>query len=485
MASGRRRPAGRAGRCVGRHHQTARRRATRTSRRRHAGRAPRPGRDARGGGPLDDSGVVSLDRVAPDTVELRLAVTHTGQSGSPALDIAQRFSADRPDRGTLAEVYLADLSHEHKFFVLRDGANAPLGSRDLTPLAAGERRYPLGALSRPGRRGRRGGRSRAPRRTDAECPRRAEVVPSLTAFVIRPSAFGRSKAQGPRPSVLREPSLVPCPYQAEAMALIETRDLWKTYVMGGGDPRPAWRLHRDSARRVRGHHGAVRLGQVDLDEPHRVSRHAEQGHLPPERPGGQPDGRRRTGADPERGDRVRVPDVQPARPSDGAPQRRAAAGLRGCEFLVRPSGRRRPSTRWSSNPHGPPAQRALGRPAPAGRDRARAGDKPSHPPGRRADGQPRLDDQRGDHGPVRSAPPGRQHDCPRHSRVRRRCPCPPRDPHPRRPGARRTSRAQPDALPSRPCRPRGGGPCPARPVAALLRRLPRLHSPRLRPRRSR
>jgi hypothetical protein len=85
-------------------------------------------------------GVVSLDRVAPDTLELRLAVTNTGAAGSPALDIAQRFSADGPDRGTLAEVYLADLSHGRKLFVLRDGTNAPLGSRDLAPLAPGERR---------------------------------------------------------------------------------------------------------------------------------------------------------------------------------------------------------------------------------------------------------------------------------------------------------------------------------------------------------
>lgn len=95
-------------------------------------------------------GVVSLDRVAADTLELRLAVTNTNQPGSPALDIAQRFSADGPDRGTLAEVYLADLSHEHKFFVLRDRANAPLGSRDLTPLAAGERRVLWARYPAPG-----------------------------------------------------------------------------------------------------------------------------------------------------------------------------------------------------------------------------------------------------------------------------------------------------------------------------------------------
>jgi hypothetical protein len=95
-------------------------------------------------------GVVSLDRVAPDTLELRLSVTNTGAAGSPALDIAQRFSADGPDRGTLAEVYLADLSHEHKFFVLRDGSNAPLGSRDVTPLTPGERRVLWARYPAPG-----------------------------------------------------------------------------------------------------------------------------------------------------------------------------------------------------------------------------------------------------------------------------------------------------------------------------------------------
>ena len=84
--------------------------------------------------------VVSLDRVAPDTLELRLAVTNTAPPGTPALDLTQRFSADGPDRGTLAEVYLADLSHERKFFVLRDGQNAPLGSRETAPLGPGERR---------------------------------------------------------------------------------------------------------------------------------------------------------------------------------------------------------------------------------------------------------------------------------------------------------------------------------------------------------
>ncbi|MBA2354304.1 MAG: hypothetical protein H0V80_06510 [Acidobacteria bacterium] len=84
--------------------------------------------------------VVSLGRVSSDIVELRLAVANTAASGSPPLDLSQRFSADVPDSGTIAEVYLADQAHQQKFFVLRDAANAPLGSRDVAPLRAGERR---------------------------------------------------------------------------------------------------------------------------------------------------------------------------------------------------------------------------------------------------------------------------------------------------------------------------------------------------------
>ena len=53
-----------------------------------------------------------------------------------------------------------------------------------------------------------------------------------------------------------------------------------------------------------------------------------QGQLPPERQGGRVDERRRAGADPERRDRLRVPDVQPAAEGDRAAQRRAAVDLR-------------------------------------------------------------------------------------------------------------------------------------------------------------
>ena len=62
------------------------------------------------------------------------------------------------------------------------------------------------------------------------------------------------------------------------MALIETVDLWKTYVMGAEEIHALRGVSiADRARRVRGDHGAVGLGQVDADEPDRLPRHAEQG----------------------------------------------------------------------------------------------------------------------------------------------------------------------------------------------------------------
>jgi HlyD family secretion protein len=43
----------------------------------------------------------------------------------------------------------------------------------------------------------------------------------------------------------------------------------------GDGPRPAWRRHADRQERVRGHHGAVRVGEIDAAQPDRMPRHAE------------------------------------------------------------------------------------------------------------------------------------------------------------------------------------------------------------------
>ena len=122
-----------------------------------------------------------------------------------------------------------------------------------------------------------------------------------------------------------------------------------------------------------------------------------------QRPGGLADLGRRAGPRAEPGDRLRVPDLQPAAARHRAAQRRAAAGLR-----RRPGGasaeRRAAAALDAGRPggsHGPPPERALRRPAAARGDRPRAGERAVDSAGGRADRQPRQRHQRGDHAGVR------------------------------------------------------------------------------------
>lgn len=84
--------------------------------------------------------VIAVTRDSPATLALELAVLNTSTEG--AIDLSQRFASDAPDRGTLADVYLAETgtSQGRKLFVLRDADNRPDTSRDLTALEAGQRR---------------------------------------------------------------------------------------------------------------------------------------------------------------------------------------------------------------------------------------------------------------------------------------------------------------------------------------------------------
>ena len=155
---------------------------------------------------------------------------------------------------------------------------------------------------------------------DAHMPLDAPAI--AKTLLIAPQKRAHNSDREPRPRGLR--------LSLKTMALIETVDLWKTYVMGDEEIHALRGVSiSDRARRVRRDHGAVGLGQVDADEPDRLPRYAEQGLVPAERQAGQPDERQRAGADPQRGDRLRLPDVQSAAARDGAAQRGAAAGLRG------------------------------------------------------------------------------------------------------------------------------------------------------------
>ncbi len=69
--------------------------------------------------------------------------------------------------------------------------------------------------------------------------------------------------------------------------------------------------------------------------------------------------------------------------------------------------------------------------------RPRAGQQSVDPAGRRADRKPRLENRRGNHGALRASPRGRQHHRPRHARSRHRGARASRDSHPRRSGRKR------------------------------------------------
>ena len=131
--------------------------------------------------------------------------------------------------------------------------------------------------------------------------------------------------------------------------------------------RPAGR-----ARRLRGRHGRVGLGQVDADEHHRLPGRPDPGPLPARR-ASTPAGSRRAAAGdhPQPQDRLRLPVVQP----DPAHRRRwsnvelplAYAGVKGRRAARAGAGRAGPGR--AGRPGRAPAVRAVRRAAAAGRDR--------------------------------------------------------------------------------------------------------------------
>src|SRR5437867_13300883 len=58
----------------------------------------------------------------------------------------------------------------------------------------------------------------------------------------------------------------------------------------GNHPRPARSFPGNPARRICRHYGAVRVGQINVDEPNRLPRYADFRRLRIERRAGQPNG---------------------------------------------------------------------------------------------------------------------------------------------------------------------------------------------------
>ena len=116
-------------------------------------------------------------------------------------------------------------------------------------------------------------------------------------------------------------------------------------------------------------------------------------------------GRRRAGPDPQQGDRLRVPDLQPAAPGHGAAQRGAAPGLRGAGRAgAAGAGHRRAHAgrACSDRMQHRPNELSGGQRQRVAIARALV-NSPEHPAGRRADRQPRQRHERGDPGSVRGA----------------------------------------------------------------------------------
>ncbi len=186
----------------------------------------------------------------------------------------------------------------------------------------------------------------------------------------------------------------------------------KTYQRGGEKIEVLHGIDLDiAARRLRGAHGPVRLGQDHPAQPHRRARHADRRQHRGGWRAHRPARERRAVALAGRPRRLRVPVLQPAAGAVGPAERRAAAAA------DQPVGRPAPPPRGDrARPGGArgsrPAQaaRAVGRPGTTGGHRAGHRLR-SHPPRvRRAHRRSRPGHRRRDPDPAADAQPRARQD---------------------------------------------------------------------------
>jgi hypothetical protein len=133
--------------------------------------------------------LLEVTRASAGVVEVRFALACAADAPGP-VPIAPLLATAPGDAGSIADVYLVDEAAQKKYFVVRDGARQPIGSRDLDPIAPGMSRVLWTRLAAPS-------------------PGEEVVsvhIPGTPPFTGVPLATGRGDDERPGPAELSRPA---------------------------------------------------------------------------------------------------------------------------------------------------------------------------------------------------------------------------------------------------------------------------------------